>query len=230
MRRGTLYGVGVGPGDPELLTLKAVRILQEADVVAMPNKGSGESTAEAIAGAYLQGKARLSCPTPMTQDPDILEQSYQQSADLLCAQLDRGKTVAFLTLGDPAIYSTYLYIHRLVVARGYEAELIPGVPSFCAAAARLGVGLCQGEEKLLLLPASHDVEDWMDLPANQVYMKAGRQLDGLRQALDRHGRLDGAMAVCNCGMEGEGVYPHLTDMPGERGYFTIVFSPNGEGK
>ena len=95
--------------------------------------------------------------------------------------------------------------------------------STCASAFR-------NQEKLLILPASHDVEDWMDLPANQVYMKAGRQLDGLRQALDRHGRLDGAMAVCNCGMEGEGIYPHLTDMPGERGYFTVVFSPNGEGK
>lgn len=230
MKRGTLYGVGVGPGDPELLTLKAVRILKEADVIAMPDKGSGESTAEAIVGDFIRGKARVSCPTPMTRDQQVLEASYCQSADTLCALLDEGKTVAFITLGDPTVYSTYVYIHRLVVERGYEAALIPGVPSFCAAAAELGVSLCQGEEKLLILPASHDVEDWLDLPVNQVYMKAGRKLGELQRTLDRHGRLEKAMAVCNCGMEDQQVWPRFRDMEGDRGYFTVVLSPAGEGK
>ena len=229
MRRGILYGVGVGPGDPELLTLKAARILREADVIAMPDKGSGEGTAEAIAGAYLAGKERLSCPTPMTRDRKVLEECYAKSADALCALLDAGKTVAFITLGDPTVYSTYIYIHRLVVERGYEAELIPGVPSFCAAAARLGVSLCQGEEKLLIVPASHDVTNWVDLPANQIYMKAGRKLGELQALLDQHGRLEGAMAVSNCGMANEVVWPHFRDMAGEEGYFTVVFSPAGEG-
>ncbi|OUN07328.1 precorrin-2 C(20)-methyltransferase [Flavonifractor sp. An92] len=229
MRRGILYGVGVGPGDPELLTLKAARILREADVIAMPDKGSGEGTAEAIAGAYLAGKERLSCPTPMTRDRKVLEECYAKSADALCALLDAGKTVAFITLGDPTVYSTYIYIHRLVVERGYEAELIPGVPSFCAAAARLGVSLCQGEEKLLIVPASHNVEGWVDLPTNQIYMKAGRKLGELQALLARHGRLEDAMAVSNCGMANEEVWPHFRDMAGDEGYFTVVFSLAGEG-
>ncbi len=229
MRRGILYGVGVGPGDPELLTLKAARILQEADVIAMPDKGSGEGTAEAIAGAYLVGKERLNCPTPMTRDRKVLEECYARSADTLCALLDAGKTVAFITLGDPTVYSTYIYIHRLVVERRYEAELIPGVPSFCAVAARLGVSLCQGEEKLLIVPASHDVTSWVDLPANQIYMKAGRKLGELQALLAQHGRLEDAMAVSNCGMANEGVWPHFRDMAGDEGYFTVVFSPAGKG-
>ena len=228
MKQGILYGVGVGPGDPELLTLKAVRILREADVVAVPDKGSGEQTARAIAGEYLEGKEILSCPTPMVRDRAVLEESYERNARTLCGLLDAGKTVAFLTLGDPAIYSTYVYIHRKVVEWGYRAELVPGVPSFCAAAARLGVSLCQGDERLLIVPASHPVEDCVKFPANQVYMKAGRRLGELRQTLEEHGRLDQAMAVSNCGMADERVWPRVSEMETEGRYFSIVFVPGKE--
>lgn len=225
MKRGILYGVGVGPGDPELLTLKAVRILQEADVVAMPDKGSGEQTARKIVQAYIEGKELLSCPTPMVRDKEVLAQSYEANADTLCALLDQGKNVAFITLGDPSVYSTYLYIHERVAERGYEARLIPGVPSFCAVAARLGISLCQGEERLLIVPASHSVEDCVDFPANQIYMKAGRRLGGLLETLEQHGRLEGAMAVSNCGMEEEQVWPRAADMDPESRYFSVLFAP-----
>ena len=225
MKRGILYGVGVGPGDPELLTLKAVRILREADVVAMPDKGSGEQTARKIVQAYIEGKELISCPTPMVRDKELLAQSYEANADTLCALLDQGKNVAFITLGDPSVYSTYLYLHERVAGRGYEARLIPGVPSFCAVAARLGISLCQGEERLLIVPASHSVEDCVDFPANQIYMKAGRRLGGLLETLERHGRLEGAMAVSNCGMEEERVWPRAADMDPESRYFAVLFTP-----
>ena len=136
MTNGKLTGVGVGPGDPELLTLKAVRVLREADVVAVPDKGAGERTALSIAAAHIQDKPILSCVTPMVRDKAALAEAHKAVADRLCALLEEGKRVAVITLRDPSIYSTYLYVHRLVLARGYAAELVPGVPSFCAAAAR----------------------------------------------------------------------------------------------
>ena len=155
MNRGILYGVGVGPGDPELLTLKARRILTEADVIAVPDKGAGEKTALGIVGAYIQGKPLHSCVAPMIRDQAELDRVRDRTAAELCALLDQGKTVAFITLGDPSVYSTYMYIHRRVLAAGYEARVIPGVPSFCAAAAALGDGLCDGSDRLLIVPASH---------------------------------------------------------------------------
>ena len=137
MNRGKLYGVGVGPGDPELLTLKARRILLEADVVAVPDKGSGEKTALNIVKDVVEGKNLRPCPTPMVRDKALLDGCYEEIAARICALLDEGKNVAFITLGDPTLYSTYIYVHKKVLARGYDAELIPGVPSFCAVAARL---------------------------------------------------------------------------------------------
>ena len=152
MEKGILYGVGVGPGDPELLTLKAQRILREADVIAVPDKGTGEKTALAIIGPLTEGKPLLYCAAPMTRDPARLEAAYEENAHQIAALLNEGKTVAFITLGDPSIYSTYLYTHRRVQAMGCEAKLIPGVPSFCAVAAALGIGLCEGGERLMIVP------------------------------------------------------------------------------
>ena len=116
MNKGVLYGVGVGPGDPELMTVKAVRIIREADVVAVPDG----QTARGIAAEYLDGKEILSCPMPMLRDKALLAQKHDEAADTICALLDEGKTVAFLTLGDPTVYSTYIYVHKRVLARGYE--------------------------------------------------------------------------------------------------------------
>ena len=229
MKRGILYGVGVGPGDPELLTLKAVRILREADVVAMPDKGSGEQTARKIVQAYIEGKELISCPTPMVRDKELLAQSYEANADTLCALLDQGKNVAFITLGDPSVYSTYLYLHRKVVARGYEAEIIPGVPSFCAVAARLGAALCEKSERLLIVPASHkDVDDCLDVDANLVFMKAGREIGALKEKLAEKGLLERASMVANCGMEGEAVYPRFAELTDGSGYFSVVLVKKGE--
>ena len=223
MKKGILYGVGVGPGDPELLTLKAQRILKEADVIAVPDKGTGEKTALSIIGPLAEGKPLLYCAAPMTRDPDCLEAAYEQNARQIAALLDEGKTVAFITLGDPSIYSTYLYIHRRVLAMGYEARLIPGVPSFCAVAAALGTGLCEGGDRLLIVPASHrDVADCLAVDANLVFMKAGRELGALRQKLEDASLLEGAAMVENCGMEGERVFPRFAGAPADSGYFSVV--------
>lgn len=222
MEKGKLYGVGVGPGDPELLTRKAERVLREADIVAVPDKGAGEKTALNIVSDLVAGKELLYCPAPMVRDQAVLEASYQESADRICARLDEGKTVAFITLGDPTVYSTYIYVHKKVLARGYEAELIPGVPSFCAVAARLNTSLCEGAERLLIVPASHDAADCLDIRANKVFMKAGKAIGGLQAQLAERGLLEHASLVANCGMEGELVCPRFADMTDGTGYFSIV--------
>lgn len=229
MAKGKLTGVGVGPGDPELLTLKAVRILREADVVAVPDKGTGDRTAMAIVAEHIKGKTILPCVTPMVRDRAALAQAHGAIADRLCALLDEGKQTAFITLGDPSIYSTYLYIHRLVLERGYEAELVPGIPSFCAAAARLNMGLCEGSERLLIVPASHkNVSDCLATDANLVFMKAGRELGALRERLEEAGLLENASLAANCGMEGEVICPRLSELEADTGYFSLVVVRRGE--
>lgn len=223
MTRGVLYGVGVGPGDPELLTRKAERILRSSPVLAVPDKGSGSKTAMGIIGELAQGKELIDCAAPMVRDEAVLDAAYEDNANKVCAALDQGKDVAFITLGDPTVYSTYIYLHRKVVGRGYEARIIPGVPSFCAAAARLGEPLCEKAERLMIVPASHGtVEDCLSLDANLVFMKAGREIGALKETLRAHGMLDRAGLVANCGLEGELVCPHLADLPEDTGYFSVV--------
>lgn len=227
--RGMLYGVGVGPGDPELITKKAERIICQAAVLAVPDAGRGEKTALNIVGELAKGKELLSCEAPMVRDHAALDAAYERNADLVCAALDAGKDVAFITLGDPTVYSTYLYLHKKVTARGYDAQIIPGVPSFCAVAAKLNMALCEKSERLLIVPASHkDVSDCLDLDANLVFMKAGKEIGALKNTLEEHGLLGRASLVANCGMEGELVCPHFADLEEGSGYFSVVLVKKGE--
>ena len=225
--QGKLCGVGVGPGDPELMTIKAARVLQEADIVMVPDTCTSDKTALAIAKPYLCGQELMYVQTPMVRDKSVMDAAHQQAAETICALLDEGKQVVFLTLGDPTIYSTYLYIHQKVLAMGYTAEIVPGVPSFCAAAARLGISLCLGSEPLLIVPASHDAEKLMDVPANKVFMKAGRSILELQKTLAAHGMLETASMVENCSMETERVYPHFAELKEPAGYFSLVIAKEG---
>ncbi|MGE4353867.1 MAG: precorrin-2 C(20)-methyltransferase [Oscillospiraceae bacterium] len=231
VKKGVLYGIGVGPGDPELLTVKAVRLLHSADVVAVPDKGSGEKTALNIVREYVEGKTLIYCPTPMVRDEQVLARCFEEITDRLCALLDAGKTVAFITLGDPAVYSTYIYLHKRVIARGYDAYLVPGVTSFCAVAAKLGTSLCEKSERLLIVPASHkDIEDCLSVDANLVFMKAGRELGVLQDKLAEHDMLAGAEMVENCGMENEQIYKNFAEAPEGSGYFSVVIVKREESE
>lgn len=230
--KGKLYGVGIGPGDPELLTLKALRVIRESKVIALPGKEPRETVAyKIVEGAYpeIAEKELLAVDMPMTKDPAKLEASHEAGAAAIMAYLDKGMDVAFPTLGDPTVYSTYIYIHRRVVNRGYGAEIIPGVPSFCAVAARLNQPLCEKAQRLMIVPASHgEVEDCLSVDANLVFMKAGRELGALRDTLAAHGLLERASMVANCGMEGETVCPRFADVPEGTGYFSVVLVKKGE--
>lgn len=227
MKKGTLYGVGVGPGDPELMTLKAVKAARGSDVIAVPHKDIAKCTALKIAlGAVpeLADKALLAVDMPMTKDPVILENAYAAGTAAIAAQLEQGKNVCFLTLGDPTVYSTYLYLHERVVQLGFEAHIIPGVPSFCAAAAELGIPLCENKEQLHVIPGTYTPTEALRLPGVKVMMKNNLPvtLPALRQA-----GVQAAM-VENCGMENQHVYRTLEEIPADAGYFSLLIVKDGK--
>ena len=141
---GKLYGVGVGPGDPELLTLKALRLIKENQAIAVPGNDIYTSVAyKIVKGAYeeLDKKTLFPVAMPMTKDPAVLQANHEKAADDVEKYLKEGQNVVFLTLGDPTVYSTYLYVHKRILKRGYEAEIVSGITSFCVVAARLNMGL-----------------------------------------------------------------------------------------
>lgn len=222
MQKGTLYGVSVGPGDPELLTRKAIRIMREADVIAVPNIGHKRQTAYEIAAEYLRDKELLDCVMPMTKDRSAAQAAYEAIADDVCGLLEAGKSVAYLCLGDICVYSTFFYIHDIVRARGYDTEVVPGVTSFSAAAARLGIALCEGPERLIVAPVlASDVDEILEFPGNKVLMKSGKALFELRDKLAECGKLEDASMVANCGLPDEKVLERFADVDCDD-YFSVV--------
>lgn len=223
MKKGKLYSVGVGPGDPELLTAKAIRILSECDIVAVPQSDGGGQTALDIAAQYMKGKEIRSFAMPMTHDRTARNASHDAAADAICALIDKGKTVAFLTLGDPTVYSTAWYVHKRVAARGCEAELIPGVPSFCAAAAKLGRALCEDGEMLHIIPATHGrAEEGLALSGSKVLMKTGKSVLEVRELLRQRGELGSAALIERVGMDGQRLIENLDELKQPSGYFSII--------
>lgn len=223
MSKGKLYGVGVGPGDKELITVKALRILREADIIAVPQMRSGVRTAYEIIEDYIEGREIMEFLMPMTKDLKRLEENYSDIARRLAEKLDEGKDIAFITLGDVTIYSSYMQIDRMLRDRGYETGLVPGIPSFCAAAARLNMPLCERDEPLVILPASYEgIEAGLDMKGTKVLMKPGRAIGGVRELLKKRGLTENAVMVECCGMENERVYNDMNEIDGNSSYFSIV--------
>lgn len=218
-----LIGIGVGPGDPEYVTLKALRCMRESDVLILPDADKGKSTAYNIAlgaDASLADKEAVTVVMPMTHDKAVLAQNYRRAADLVEDLLKQGKTVGMLTLGDPTVYSTYMYVHQLVQADGFETEIVSGIPSFCAAAARLGISLSERSEMLHIVPSVHGIEEALQLPGNQVLMKAASKMGVVREKLIASGK--DVKMVENCGMDTEKVYQSAEEIDPNSGYFSLI--------
>lgn len=227
--KGKLYGIGVGPGDPELITLKGLRIIKESDMIAVPGKNKETCTAYRIAKqAYpeLINKKILEIDMPMTKDEKVLEQSHRLAADQVEGELIKGKQIAFLTLGDPTVYSTYYYIHKLVTEHGYDTEMVSGIPSFCAAAARLNIGLSEKAEALHIIPASYEIDEALKFSGTKVLMKAGKKLAGVKEKLLENEMK--AVMVENCGMENERIYQKTEDINEQAGYYSLVIVKGAE--
>ncbi|WP_223267426.1 precorrin-2 C(20)-methyltransferase [Streptosporangium nondiastaticum] len=234
---GRLYGVGLGPGDPSLMTVRAVEVIAAADVVAYHSARHGRSIARSIAERHLRPghiEERLVYPvtTGTTDHPGgyrgAMEEFYEEAAARLAAHLDAGRTVAVLAEGDPLFYSSYQHMHKRLAHR-YPTEVVPGVTSFSAASARLGEPLVEGEEVLTILPGTLPEEELTARLAatdSAVVMKLGRTFPAVRGALERSGRLDDARYVERATMSGERT-GRLADVdPSSVPYFSVAVLPS----
>lgn len=224
--QGKLYGVGVGPGDPELLTLKALRLIKENEVIAVPGKDIRASVAyQIVKGAYedLDKKTLIPVAMPMTKDPQVLKANHDKAADQVEDYLREGKNVVFLTLGDTTVYSTYLYVHKRILERGYEAEIVSGITSFCAVAARLNMGLVEADQPLHVIPATYkaqEMDEILKLPGTKVLMKTGKKMKQVKESIEKSGQK--AVMIENCGMPSEKIYRSSEEIPEDSGYYSLI--------
>ncbi|MGA6151803.1 precorrin-2 C(20)-methyltransferase [Stenotrophomonas sp. NPDC087984] len=234
---GRLYGVGLGPGDPALMTVRAVEVIAEADVIAYHSARHGRSIARSIAERHLRPdhiEERLVYPvtTETTDHPGgyrgAMDEFYAEAATRLAAHLDAGRTVAVLAEGDPLFYGSYMHMHKRLADR-YPTEVIPGVTSVSAAAARLGAPLVEGEEVLTVLPGTLPEEELTARLATTdaaAVMKLGRTFPTVRRALERSGRLADARYVERATMDAERTAPLADVDPESVPYFSMAVLPS----
>jgi precorrin-2/cobalt-factor-2 C20-methyltransferase len=226
MTYGKLYGVGVGPGAPDLLTLRAVKVLQSVDVLALPRSSDyGASMAWRIAKPAVgdvPGQERIFLTFPMNKDPERLRPAWDRAFAAIGEHLERGRSVAFVTEGDPSLFSTFIYLQREAPARwpGIEVEVVPGVSSIAAVPAMSGVPLADGLERIAILPAGYGVEDLehvLDMFDTTILMKIGGELKRVVAALEAKGLLDRAVYVSKATMGEQRIERDLRAVSEERG-------------
>lgn len=233
---GKLYGVGTGPGDPELLTLKAVRAISEADVVAYFAKRGNASNARAIAAAHFQsGQIEEALDYPVTTEidrrengyKDQIEAFYAEAAGRIASHLDAGRSVAVLSEGDPLFYGSYMHLHLRLAPR-YDTQVIPGITAMSGCWSEAGLPLVQGDDILTVLPGTLDRDELVRRLGNTegaVIMKLGRNLAKVRAALADAGRLGQAVYV-ERGTTANGHSIPLADKSDDVApYFSLVLVP-----
>ena len=207
---GTFYGIGFGPGDPDLLTVKAIRAIKEVDVIIAPKTEKKEgSVALEIARPYLKPNIEIIYQVfPMVKDFAESPEIFIANKEKILEILNTNKNVAFLTLGDPMFYSTYIYIFKLLSEEKVNIETIPGVPAFLAIASRLGRPLAFGNDILSIIPATADIDE-IDAALNtsntSVLMKVYKNFGEVVNVLKKHDMASQATLVSRCGLPDEKV-------------------------
>lgn len=219
------YAVGVGPGDPELITLKALRVLRECDLIGVPADNPSDSHAYRIllqAAPELAAKPVLKLPTPMTKDSVSLEQSYTDNTALVASALAQGSSVAAVTIGDPSVYAAIHTLLMKIRALGYDTQMIPGVPSFCAAACALQESLGTRNEAIHILPGSYPLEESLAFTGTKVILKSAQHYPQIRRLLEQNHMQ--ASLVVRCGHPEEKVYPSINDFPDKTEYLSLIIA------
>lgn len=227
---GKFFGVGVGPGDPGLLTIRAAEVLKQVDVVCIPrSRAENDSVAMKVAGAYIGNTTEImEVLTPMVRDAAALEAEWQRGAEKIAKYLSAGKDVAFITIGDAMLFSTYTYLLKKVreLIPGVAVESIPGVTSFSAAAAMLNAALAEGSEKLAIIPAIDEPEQLREIFAqfsNAVLMKVAGKYDQIVDVLTALGLKDKAVYMSRVGYPEQFVSFDLDSLRGEKlDYLSLI--------
>ncbi|MCL6518046.1 precorrin-2 C(20)-methyltransferase [Alicyclobacillus sp.] len=228
---GTLYGIGAGPGDPELLTLKGYRLLRACPVIAYPKKRMGSrSYALDIVEAYVnpEEKTMLGLVFPMTRDPDVLRREWDHTAQLLLEHLLAGRDVAFVTEGDPLLYSTFIHMARVLHEHAPEVQTvaIPGVSSVNGGAARLGLPLADGDEVVAIVPATGDMERMKAAIEGHdcvVFLKVAKVLDRMIHLLETMDLLGQARVISRATSGEEEIWEDVRALRGAKlNYLTLM--------
>lgn len=217
---GILFGVSVGAGDPELMTLGAVRTIERCRIIAVPRTKGESSLALSIAeqAVDMSGKEILYFDFPMTRNRNEWKQSHISAADIICERLANNEDTAMLCLGDISVYSTFSYVADIAKQRGYACEWKAGVTSFCVAASVCGIPLVSGNEPLIVIPAAaENFDELMAQDGTKVIMKPRIITDRLRSALSGKS----FYAVSDCGLPDEQIYTDIDDVPEKGSYFTV---------
>lgn len=221
--QGTLYGVGTGCGDPEQLTYKAVRIINQCAVIAVPTaekeKALSYRTIKSII-EHPEEKRFLCLPMPMTNDCEKLRQAHEAAARIIEAELKKGNDVAFAVIGDPTLFATYSYISVKLSEKGYNTKMINGVTSICAAGTAANRFLTLGSEELHVFPSECDIDSALKLNGTKVFMKSASKIQEFRRIL-RETECEAFLAE-NCGLENEKIYYGAENFPEEAGYLSII--------
>ncbi len=212
MKKGKFIGIGVGPGDPDLLTVKAVKTLKKVDVICAPkSKESKPSVALSIVHGILDASEKgyeiLEPLFPMIEDENALNKYWDQAADLIVEKLDVGLDVAFVTIGDPTVYSTFSYVFERIRNLDYEVEIIPGITSFTGCAASAKIPLAEKDEIMVIVPKVDDrIRHILEHGDTFVIMKTSRHSNLLEEMINDDKRDKEVISVQNCSMEDERIF------------------------
>jgi precorrin-2/cobalt-factor-2 C20-methyltransferase len=218
--KGTLYGIGVGPGDPELITLKALKVLEKRPhIFAAASSKNTYSLALDIIHSHLDGASVEQLPFPMTRDPEVLQEAWEKCARRVLAVLDQGADAAFITLGDPLTFSTFGYLLKTIKGLDPTVKVvtIPGITSYHAAAALTQTPLGEGEESFLVVSGAMGaakLREAVDQTDTVVLLKTYRHADDILDALEELGLTDRAVLVSRCGLDGETVVQEVASLRG----------------
>lgn len=230
MKKGKFYGIGVGVGDPENITVKATKKLHEVDVIVLPEAKSGEgSTAFNIVREYLKpGVEQMFLEFPMIKDVEARKVFRKNNADKVSAELEKGKNVAFLTIGDPMTYSTYTYVLEHI-ADDVEVETVAGITSFNSIAARLNVPLMIGDEDLKVVSVNRKTDIYKEIENNDnlVLMKISRNFEKIKKAIIETGNKENAVIVSDCGKDNEVVYWDIESVEEVPYFSTMILKKKG---
>jgi precorrin-2/cobalt-factor-2 C20-methyltransferase len=236
-KTGTLYGIGVGPGDPELITLKAIKVLHRVPhIFAACSTKNSYSLALSIVRCHLNGAGIEHLPFPMSKDARVLQEAWEQNARRVLEVLETGSDAAFVTLGDPLTYSTFGYLLKTLKRLHPQVHIvtIPGITSYSAAAALTHIPLTEGEESFYLVSGAlgaAKLREIIDKTDNVVILKTYRHFDEIYQALEDLDLLDRTTCISRCGLDGETIVENLRDLKGrDLPYLSmIIIKKQGKG-